>query len=61
MKSRRHGVKSGKYFFKGGFMAVNRKIRIGIIGVGQIGKHHIAKYKELPDVELVGCSDINEK
>ncbi len=42
-------------------MAVNRKIRIGIIGVGQIGKHHIAKYKELPDVELVGCSDINEK
>ncbi len=41
-------------------MPGNRKVKIGIIGVGQIGKQHIAKYKEIPDVELVACADINE-
>jgi predicted dehydrogenase len=36
-----------------------RKVRIGIIGVGQIGKHHLENYKRIPEVELVGLADIN--
>jgi len=35
------------------------KIRIGIIGVGQIGKRHIAGYAKLP-AEIVAVADINE-
>jgi len=36
------------------------KIRIGIIGVGQIGKMHIEKYKNIPGAELVAVCDLNE-
>ena len=36
------------------------KIRIGIIGVGQIGKHHIAQYKQVPEAEIVAVADIRE-
>jgi len=36
------------------------KVKIGIIGVGQIGKHHIEQYQNLP-VELVAFADINEE
>lgn len=36
------------------------KVKIGIIGVGQIGKHHIANYKRLPGAEIVAVADINE-
>jgi predicted dehydrogenase len=34
------------------------KVRIGIIGVGQIGKHHINQYKEVPEAEIVAVADI---
>lgn len=37
------------------------KIRLGIIGVGQIGKHHINQYKNVPDCEIVAVADINEE
>ncbi|MFC1453502.1 Gfo/Idh/MocA family protein [Verrucomicrobiota bacterium] len=36
------------------------KIRLGIIGVGQIGKSHIAQYKEIGAAELVAAADVNE-
>ena len=37
------------------------KVRIGIIGVGQIGKHHLDIYqKQVPDAEIVAIADINE-
>ena len=36
-----------------------RKIRIGIIGVGQIGKSHIENYGRIPDAELVAAADVN--
>jgi predicted dehydrogenase len=37
------------------------KIRIGIIGVGQIGKHHLNIYREkVPDAEIVAIADIDE-
>jgi predicted dehydrogenase len=35
------------------------KVKIGIIGVGQIGKRHVAAYQKLP-VELVAVADVDE-
>jgi len=36
------------------------KIRIGIIGVGQIGKHHLQEYAKIPAAEVVAAADVNE-
>ena len=40
---------------------MNGKIKIGIIGVGQIGKAHLNRYKEIPDAEIVAIADINDE
>jgi predicted dehydrogenase len=37
------------------------KIKIGIIGVGNISECHIAGYKCSPDAELYAFCDINEE
>lgn len=37
-----------------------KKIRLGIIGIGQIGKFHLNNYKDMPDVEIVAAADVNE-
>jgi predicted dehydrogenase len=34
-------------------------VRLGIIGVGQIGKHHLDNYKKIPGVEMVALADID--
>ncbi len=34
------------------------KVRIGVIGVGQIGKRHIANYKDVPEAEIVAIADV---
>ena len=36
------------------------KVRIGFIGVGQIGKQHVEAYSKLPRAELVALADLNE-
>jgi predicted dehydrogenase len=36
------------------------KVRIGCIGVGQIGKHHLDNYSKIENAELVAIADINE-
>lgn len=36
-----------------------RKIRAGVVGVGQMGQYHVGIYSELHDVELVGVADTN--
>jgi predicted dehydrogenase len=36
------------------------KIRLGIIGVGQIGKRHVASYQQIAGAEIVAVADINE-
>ena len=36
------------------------KTRIGLIGVGQIGKAHVRRYSEMESVEMVAVADINE-
>ncbi|MBS4195993.1 Gfo/Idh/MocA family protein [Lederbergia citri] len=38
-----------------------RKIRIGVIGVGQIGKSHLSNYASIPDAEIVAVCDVNEQ
>ena len=37
-----------------------RTIRVGVIGTGQIGTHHIDKYSNMPGVEVVAACDIDE-
>ena len=39
---------------------MNKKIRIGCIGVGQIGKHHLENYSTIEQAEIVAIADINE-
>ena len=36
------------------------KIRVGMIGVGQIGKRHVETYSKMTNVEIVGIADIDE-
>lgn len=36
------------------------KVRIGIIGSGQIGKRHVAGYQEIPEAEIVAVADLRE-
>jgi len=36
------------------------EVRIGIIGTGQIGKHHVAKYQPIPGATIVAVCDTNE-
>jgi predicted dehydrogenase len=35
-------------------------IRLGIIGVGQIGKHHVRTYQKISGAQIVAVADINE-
>ena len=34
-----------------------KKLRVGVVGVGYLGKFHAQKYHAMPDVELVGVVD----
>jgi predicted dehydrogenase len=34
-----------------------KKVRVGVIGVGYLGRFHAEKYAALPDIELVGIVD----
>jgi len=36
------------------------KIRIGMVGVGQIGKHHLNNYQKIEAAEVVAIADIDE-
>ena len=40
-------------------MAVNARVRAGVVGTGHMGQYHVLVYAELPDVELVGVADID--
>ena len=35
-------------------------VRIGVIGTGQIGKHHLNTYDKIPGVQVVAVADLNE-
>lgn len=36
-------------------------MRVGVIGTGAMGQHHVRIYSEMDDVELVRISDVDEK
>lgn len=38
----------------------DKKTRVGVIGVGQIGKHHLDRYQKISSAEVVAIADINE-
>lgn len=38
-----------------------KQVKVGIIGVGHLGKLHASLYKDVPDAELVGIYDTDEK
>jgi len=38
-----------------------RKLKYGVIGVGIIGKHHVKCATEIPEINLVAVSDVNER
>ena len=40
---------------------VNSKIRVGVIGLGYLGKFHFEKYKSNKSVNLTSIADINKK
>lgn len=42
-------------------MSSGRKLKVGIIGVGVLGKHHTRLYKQSKTAELVGIYDVNPK
>lgn len=36
-------------------------LKVGVIGTGSIGRHHVRNYHDIPNVDLVGISDVNEE
>jgi predicted dehydrogenase len=36
------------------------KVRIGILGCGQIAQHHMRDYAGIPEAEMVACADLDE-
>jgi predicted dehydrogenase len=42
-------------------MAVTKKIRVGVVGVGHLGSLHAKMFSEMREVELKGVFDINEE
>jgi UDP-N-acetylglucosamine 3-dehydrogenase len=46
----------------GGIVKQNmKKVRVGVIGAGAMGKHHARIYSEMKEVELVGVADVDER
>ena len=39
----------------------DNQVRIGVIGVGHLGQHHVKHYKTLNNVELIGVFDIDRE
>ena len=37
------------------------KIKVGVIGVGRMGKYHVGILSELPEVDLTAVVDIDSK
>ena len=37
------------------------KLRVGVIGTGMIGKHHLNAYKDMADAEVIAVADIRQE
>lgn len=42
-------------------MTYMKKIRVGVIGTGALGQHHVRIYHELPDAELITICDSDKE
>ena len=40
---------------------LNKKVKIGVIGVGHLGQHHVKHLKNIKNINLIGIFDINFK
>lgn len=40
---------------------MKRLLRVGVIGAGQMGRHHIRNYNEMPQVKLAAIADVDKK
>jgi len=38
-----------------------KNLKVGVIGVGSMGKNHTRIYSEIPNVDLIGVSDLSDK
>jgi predicted dehydrogenase len=45
--------------YQGDSAMSERKIRVGVVGVGALGQTHARIYSQLPEVELIGICDAN--
>ena len=41
-------------------MSTVERVRVGVIGVGQIGKYHLDNYQKIPSAEVVAIADVNQ-
>ena len=39
---------------------MNRRIKVGVVGVGSLGQHHARIYAAMPEAELVGVYDADQ-
>jgi UDP-N-acetylglucosamine 3-dehydrogenase len=51
------GLKGG---LEGG-VSLGKLLKVGVIGLGAMGRNHLRVYAELPDVKLAGIADVNVK
>ncbi|MCI2543300.1 Gfo/Idh/MocA family oxidoreductase, partial [Listeria monocytogenes] len=40
---------------------MTKQIKVGVIGVGQMGQYHAEIYQKLPQVELVAICEYNDE
>ena len=38
-----------------------QKVKVGVVGVGQMGRYHVGVYSELSNVDLVGIADKDQR
>ncbi|HEY8240872.1 MAG TPA: Gfo/Idh/MocA family oxidoreductase, partial [Kiritimatiellia bacterium] len=39
---------------------MNRKVKVGVVGVGSLGQHHARIYSQLDGAELAGIFDVDQ-
>ena len=39
-------------------MEIDSKLKVGVIGVGALGRHHARLYAQSPNAEMVGIFDV---
>ena len=42
-------------------MAECEKLKVGVFGVGALGRHHARLYAQSPNAEVVGIFDVNKE